>query len=156
MRLNFGFLFLLGILLSGCVLNTTSRMPKGEYLSLSGTPLLIEKIHRFDPATADADIAACRDGSERVVVMQSRVIKITGGSTAVFFGAMALGAAATGGLLAPLFVGSAASVAATGGLLFLTADATDEFREFSMLEHCLEEKGYNVLLYKARKSAPAS
>ena len=155
MRWNFALLFLLGMLLSGCVLSTTSRTPKGEYISLSGTPVLIEKTHRFDPLTADTDISACRDGSERVTVMQNRVIKITGGSTAVFFGAMALSAAATGGLLAPLLVGSASSIAATGGLLFLTADATDEFREFSRLEHCLEEKGYNVLLYKARKSAPA-
>jgi len=49
MRWNFALLFLLGMLLSGCVLSTTSRMPKGEYISLSGTPVLIEKTHRFDP-----------------------------------------------------------------------------------------------------------
>jgi len=133
------------VLAPGCVISNNSSVSIDDYTHVEGTPIYILSNPPLDSQALKKDILSCIDKTDTKVKITNRILKTTGGLTAATGIAALVSITATGGFLAPLFIPAYATLAAVGGGLYLSASATEQFREYTGLEKCLEKQGYEVV-----------
>ena len=139
------------LLAPGCVITNNSSVSIEDYTHVKGTPVYILSNPPLEPMALEKDILNCIDKTDTKVKITNRILKTTGGLTAATGIAALVSITASGGFLAPLFIPAYATITAIGGGLYLSANATEEFREYTGLEKCLEKQGYEVVFITTPK-----
>ena len=144
------FFFLLLFVLSSCVSNTINVKPDAEeYLQLVDTPVYVKRSFDTDLYAFENELDECIKTSNNRVNRSSKA--------GIGFGSyLALGGlytiATASGVFAPIYVAAGTVGGVLGGSTIFVTKATKEFREYSSLEKCLEEKGHDVIFYDTKQA----
>lgn len=140
------------MLAPGCVITNNSSLSIEYYTHVRGTPVyILNTPPPLEPRVLEKDVLSCTDKTDTKVKITNRILKTTGGLTAATGIAALISITASGGFLAPFFIPFYATLTAVGGGLYLSADATEEFREYTGLEKCLEKQRYEVVFITTAK-----
>ena len=142
--------FCFALVLSSCVSNTVNVKPNSEeYSQLVDTPVYIKRASDADLSTYKNELDQCIKASN-IKVNRSSKVGFGFGSIWVATGLYTIAAAS--GVFAPIAVMAGTVGSIFGGSIIIVTKATEEFREYSGLEKCLEEKGHDVIFYDAKKA----
>lgn len=140
------------ILLTGCAIQNTSNVTIQDYTNIENTPVYILNNPPLEPQVLNDDVLSCTDTTEHKVKMENGILKTAGGLTAATGIVSLVSIAASGGILAPLFIPVFATMTAIGGGLYVSANATETYREYTTMEKCLEQQGYEVVFISTKKN----
>jgi hypothetical protein len=138
-------------LVTGCAIKQTSNVSIEDYTNIENTPVYILNNPPLQPEDLNADILSCTDTTEHRLKVENGILKTTGGLTAATGIISLVSIAASGGILAPLFIPVYATMTAIGGGLYVSANATETYREYTTMEKCLERQGYEVVFISTEK-----
>ena len=141
-------------LLTGCVIKKTSNVPIEDYTNIAGTPVYILNNPAPEPEALHAHVLSCTDSTEHRLKIVNGILKTTGGLTAATGILSLVSISASGGILAPLFIPIYATMTAIGGGLYVSANATETYREYTTMEKCLERQGYEVVFISTEENEP--
>lgn len=135
--------------LSSCASNTVNSKPNAEeYSHLIDTPVYIKRASETDLNTYTNELDQCIRASN---IKANRSSKVGIGVGSIWAASGLYTIATASGVFAPfaVLVGTIGTI--VGGSTIIVTNATEEFREYSSLENCLERQGHDVIFYDARK-----
>lgn len=137
------------LILSSCVSYTVNVKPDAEeYLHLVDTPMYVKKSSDKNLNTFENELDQCIKASN---IRTSRSSKAGVGLGSIWVVGGLYTVATASGVLAPLSVLGGIVGSIVGGSTIIVTKATEEYREYSGLESCLEKLGHEVIFYDARK-----
>lgn len=134
------------LILSGCVSNTVIERPSQDnYFQIINTPIYVLKAANVNQSRFDEDISKCILSSKDKVNLTNKFG--TGvGATIMASGLYGIVTAGSG-FFGPLAVLGGSVIALAGGGAIWATQATGIYREYSNIETCLENQGYDVVFY---------
>ena len=149
MWIRFLFCVCITFVLSSCVSNTVDVKPNSEeYSQLIDTPVYIKRASDTDLNTYTNELNQCIKASN---IKANRSSKVGVGVGSIWAASGLYTIATASGVFAPFAILAGTIGSIVGGSTIIVSNATEEFREYSNLENCLERQGHDVIFYDVRK-----
>ena len=149
MKIRFVSFICIAFVLSSCISNTVNLQPNSEeYSHLIDTPVYIKRASETDLNTYTNELDQCIRASN---IKANRFSKVGVGVGSIWVASGLYTIATASGVWAPFAVAAGTIGSIIGGSTIIVTNATEEFREYSSLEKCLERQGHDVIFYDASK-----
>jgi|TARA_B110000914_G_C15519958_1_gene476194 hypothetical protein len=134
------------LVLSGCISNTAIESPSQDnYFHIINTPIYVLKAENVNQLSFDEDLSKCILSSKDKANLTNKLG--TGVGATIVANGLYVIATAGGGFFGPLAVLGGSMVVLAGGGAIWATQATGKYREYSNIEICLENQGYDVVFY---------